>query len=553
MNGDPNNNSNHNNYTTTTTNINSNNDAAIIQTAQDALETKWAAVQAGYFDDPYLEVMAQTVFQQQQQKQRQQGQQQQQRRRYVQPLIKRGTHARVCCMDHVISSFLKLVPAVTATLSSSSSTTTRMEQQEQQELAPMTTGATTTTTTPTAQVVVLGAGYDTSYFRLLFPSFRSSNSTTRQRDNDNNNNDDNENNNNSKPRQDKNNNKRKKKKTSPFLNLNVNWYEVDHTVLLCQGKATIIENYSNQQQQQQQYSALLAAHCVVRCSATVVQILPNKNRNNMEEQDDDSCCSCCCTLIGHDLRTPGLLEKLQLHGFDPTLPTLFVSECVQMYLPVSESQALLTELALTCPQACMCSYEPILGKAVTSNNNNDNNDSTTSTFLIGGNVGGDECNRNQQPSMFGTMMESNLRRVGLAESDSTLVHVRTLSDQLIHASNAGWLLGITCDLWTAYSHSQSYLISSYQRRHANQCEFLDEWEEFILIMQHYCLIVTSPSESQMGQLLCRRQTLHCIIDENRKDNDNGEMVVGLPGPSSSTTSSTTLLGFPISTSLFREP
>ena len=121
---------------------------SIMATANNAIVAKHAAVMAGYYDDPFLEPFCRQsdnvgtmgapgeVRSGSQSSSLDQHRQHQHHqypgRRQVQPIIKRGTHARVCCMDRVLSRFLG---------------------------AP----------NKTKQVVILGAGKDTSFFRYRNP------------------------------------------------------------------------------------------------------------------------------------------------------------------------------------------------------------------------------------------------------------------------------------------------------------------------------------------------------------------------------------------------
>ena len=65
-------------------------DSSIISTADDAIGAKYATVQTGYYQDPFLATLLPMKYQ----------------LRPSQPLIRRGTHARVMCMDRVIKAFI---------------------------------------------------------------------------------------------------------------------------------------------------------------------------------------------------------------------------------------------------------------------------------------------------------------------------------------------------------------------------------------------------------------------------------------------------------------
>jgi O-methyltransferase involved in polyketide biosynthesis len=371
-------------------------DQPIMATAQDALSAKEAAVHAGYYDDPFVQALNfDNTYRGDPNTSR--------RRRQVEPLIKRGTHARVCCMDRAIATFIDL------------------HQQLKKD--------------GTLQVIVLGAGKDTSFFRYITGRLSlNSNSSTKDTPT-----------------------------TTPLSppQTKVRWYEVDHEAVLSEKVAAI-------------------ANAPDVFDAKVTQNDPgcwklqSSKINNSNDTDDSTststngATSSCCYMISHDLRQDPqtLLDKLTSSNneLDPQAPTLFVMECVQMYLPAESSLSLLQALVQCCPDACLCSYEPML-----------------------------------QSDPFGKVMEKNLSEAQVARPDSCLVKIRTLGQHLQRLTlSSGVQLSLFaqatgCDMWSAYNS----VMTQEQRQRANQCEFLDEVEEWMLIMRHYCLTVAS--------------TLHCTI------------------------------------------
>ena len=356
-------------------------------TANDAIYAKFATVTAGYYDDPFLEPFC-----------RQSDgvsivgtcsgmrtgsgssslhlphQHQYPQRRQVQPIIKRGTHARVCCMDRVLFNFLR-------------------------------------TPNTTKQVVILGAGKDTSFFRyragLLMPGNAATAICADQ------------------------NNKGI-----------VRWVEVDQTAVVVDKAKT-----------------LQSSHAIFFSSKTGINV-PSSNfqptqhgyrldlggDTNGNVGDAESSYS----LIEHDLRESpqALLAKLDL---DVEVPTLFVLECVLMYLPDASSRDLLKVLSTATNDTVIACYEPILGS-----------------------------------DPFGRVMERNLVKANVAVQDSSLLQTRTLDDQLSKVMSSGFSNKVVgCDMWLAYET----ILSNDQRRRANKSEFLDELEEWMLIMKHYCFIV----------------------------------------------------------------
>lgn len=379
----------------------SNHDFRVIATAHDALRAKYAAVKAGYYQDPYLAPFFVAAPQQPQQP--------------VQVIIKRGTFARVACVERVVCTFLDLVNAA-ATDGGDSDKNTK------------------NTTTTEAQVLVLGAGKDTSFFRLLSSSseergYASSNS----------------------------------KKRSNARRV-VRWFEVDHDAVFREKAATI-----------QQSPTVFSGTTVRKKTESVYELTTTEATTTAQAASN----KVSCHWIAHDLKEdPAVLlrEKLMAgSGFDPRCPTLVVVECVQMYLPVAAVDALWRTLATTCTDCHVCSYEPILDGTSTSNNNNNN------------------------PSAFGRMMQGNLTQAGVVEPDSCLVKRRTLPAYLASLVNGGnFRRAVGCDMHTAYET----LLTGAQRQRANRCEFLDELEEWVLIMRHYGLVVASNNlDSTVGRAL----------------------------------------------------
>ena len=66
------------------------------------------------------------------------------------------------------------------------------------------------------------------------------------------------------------------------------------------------------------------------------------------------------TLLPGDLREVGLLlEDLQKSGFRADTPTLILAECVLVYMPPEDSQAVLSRLGALCPTAAFVIYEQV--------------------------------------------------------------------------------------------------------------------------------------------------------------------------------------------------
>ena len=65
-------------------------------------------------------------------------------------------------------------------------------------------------------------------------------------------------------------------------------------------------------------------------------------------------------LLPGDLReTELVLEELQRSGFEADVPTLIMAECVLVYMPPGDSQALISELGKLCSTAAFVIYEQV--------------------------------------------------------------------------------------------------------------------------------------------------------------------------------------------------
>lgn len=337
----------------------SNHDVLVMRTAEDAVRAKHAAAKAGYYQDPFVSAFAP----------RKNAAQHPQ----VQVIIKRGTFARVACVHKALVNFID--------------ETTAAEQ--------------------CAQVVVLGCGKDTSFFRVVDEHRR----TERRHG-------------------------------------GLRWFDVDHGEVLRE-KTDVIGK-----------SPAIFGATVCKSNEYTFQL---QSADSVKPWN-----SLTCHLIAHNLSEDHDIlvhHKLVQAGMDPTLPTLLVMECVQMYLPVIATASLLKAFTSSCPDCVLVSYEPILG----------------------------------YESAFGRMMQDNLTKVGVVIPDSGLVQIRILRQMLAHLASAGFVRGTSCDMFAAYET----VLSAAQRTHAQRCEFLDELEEFSLIMRHYCFVVASSKpDSVFGAKMC---------------------------------------------------
>ncbi|KAI8318904.1 leucine carboxyl methyltransferase [Martensiomyces pterosporus] len=152
------------------------------------------------------------------------------------------------------------------------------------------------------------------------------------------------------------------------------------------------------------------------------------------------------SLISGDLREfeTQVVPKLMTHGFDAEEPTLFLSECVLIYLDPKYSDKILDWITNAVPNAGILTYEQIL-----------------------------------PDDRFGRMMIENLRGRGL-ELKGLHAHP-TLKSTAQRFVSRGWHSAAAVDL--ADYHDKC--VEKQEIARLAKIEFLDEWEEFRLLAQHY--------------------------------------------------------------------
>eukprot|EP00978_Attheya_sp_CCMP212_P006155 scaffold13850_cov50-Attheya_sp.AAC.4 len=226
-------------------------DGPVMATADDAILSKWSTTQSGYYQDPFLEHFCKGAT----------GLTQQKRRRPP-PIIQRGTHARVCVMDRCIQSF--------SSSSQTKYTTATGEHDDEPQQR---------------QVIILGAGKDTSFLRhahgilwqdgtagSIDPSKNGSNSP-------------------------------------PLIARDrVTWYEVDHPFVM-ESKRKLLSELPNLTIEDEDTDGY------------VVRVPHHHDDGSAGEEDTFS----TCHFVAHDLRqsVQSLLERLvRSHGLQTELPTL---------------------------------------------------------------------------------------------------------------------------------------------------------------------------------------------------------------------------------------
>ncbi|KAJ1885865.1 carboxy methyl transferase for protein phosphatase 2A, partial [Coemansia sp. IMI 209127] len=318
---------------------NNDSDTAVQETSNDAAVSRESAARLGYIDDPWIAAFVKNP----------------QRRA---PLINRGTYSRF----HGIQSALR-----------------RFVEAIQHPQHPSAEGG---SSSPVGQVVVFGAGMDTSYF--LLPSDQRA---------------------------------------------AVRFFEIDFPDITARKASTIWRKRT--------LRSLLPADTTVAAGGT--------------ELHADS-----FNLLAADLRDfePAVVPKLRDRGFDSSRPTLFISECVLIYLDPEHSDAILDWITQNVPNAGIITYEQIL-----------------------------------PDDRFGQMMIENLRSRGLVLRG--LHAYPTLESTAQRFLSRGWHSARAVDL--ADYHDSCVEPSEHER--LSRIELLDEWEEFRLLARHYAFTFACTSDS----------------------------------------------------------
>ena len=329
-----------------------------------------------------------------------------------QPVIRRGTHARVCVMDYAITTFLSLCKDVNE-----------------------------------VQVVILGSGRDTSYLRsqcnLLHDKTQQEGKCNR-------------------------------------IKGNVRWYEVDHPSMIQEKHDLLLSCDLFDFNYQKIMNGIKDESYII--SPKNIRTTSKNDDENVPMQGDESHDTVFTLepyhLIGYDLRNAfDLLLKnmVENHSFNVDCPTLFVMECVQMYLPDADSRRMLETITAQCHHGFMAIFDPII-----------------------------------QHDQFGQVMAQNLTKAKIADKSMSLLNTRTLKEQVDKLKSCGFDHVTGCDFYSAYE----MLLTMEDRRRANQAEMLDEIEEWMLIMKHYCFLVASCKKNSDEKNSGGIEEAYCSVVQN---------------------------------------
>ena len=166
-------------------------------------------------------------------------------------------------------------------------------------------------------------------------------------------------------------------------------------------------------------------------------------------------------LMACDLReTDELTRTLEANGFDRTLPTLFLSECVLIYMSAEEGDAIIRWAAQTVPGSLFCTYEQI-----------------------------------RPHDAFGRTMIRNLQQRNIPLH--SLLGYPDLQAQAQRYRKAGYGWAEAHDMLEAYAQ----LVTPAERSRVEKLEPFDEYEEWRLVLSHYCLVVAGQESAMQKRFL----------------------------------------------------
>lgn len=154
-------------------------------------------------------------------------------------------------------------------------------------------------------------------------------------------------------------------------------------------------------------------------------------------------------LVGCDLRELDVFEAKVVHesGLDLKLPTMFIAECVLVYMSCDESSALLSWITRNFPNAVLVSYDPV-----------------------------------NMDDKFAEVMVENLKQRNCLLAG--LQACTTIKAQEERIRQSGWEV---CRVWTMNQVYQSFPALELHR--VEKLEMLDERELLDQLLSHYCLCI----------------------------------------------------------------
>lgn len=174
-------------------------------------------------------------------------------------------------------------------------------------------------------------------------------------------------------------------------------------------------------------------------------------------------------------------ETLSKAGFDSSVPTLVISECVLIYMEAEHSDAVIEWIASTLPQAAFVLYEQIL------------------------------------PSdPFGKIMVRNIASRGCPLK--SIAKYPGLEEMCERFRTKGWQFAVAKDMDVLYKR----MLDQEEKTRIERLEMFDEFEEWHMLMQHYCLTFAAVDRTPSPAVGAQGVDKDATVDEAQSENTRAQ-------------------------------
>ena len=160
-------------------------------------------------------------------------------------------------------------------------------------------------------------------------------------------------------------------------------------------------------------------------------------------------------------------ETLMQAGFDTALPTLVVAECVLIYMEAQHSDALIEWVGSSLPRAAFLVYEQIRPHDPFGR-------------MMVGNIAARGCPLRS----IGALLACPASASGPHRAALRAAQYPDLEDVCGRFRSRGWDWAVAQDMDAVYRH----VLDADEKARTERLEMFDEFEEWHMLMQHYCLL-----------------------------------------------------------------
>ncbi len=176
-------------------------------------------------------------------------------------------------------------------------------------------------------------------------------------------------------------------------------------------------------------------------------------------------------------------DSLSKAGFDSSVPTLVISECVLIYMEPEHSDAVIEWIASTLPQAAFVLYEQIL------------------------------------PSdPFGKIMVRNIASRGCPLK--SIAKYPGLEEMCGRFCKKGWQYAVAKDMDVLYKQ----MLDQEEKARTERLEMFDEFEEWHMLMQHYCLVFAALDRTPPPAVAAEGVGTDATVDEAQSEDTEAQHV-----------------------------